>query len=154
MFCNQTKYSVSNEISSITKWFFFYLFFQCMSVYFLHTEHNDDIIWLSHFALIFVFFALLNGFRRLEIARIKNDVEDGDNEWNFAIFFIFVSAGLLYLHQWFFDKEYSKFIHDEDKIGEFEPSKSIYAILITLAISNFLIFLWTGRLSVKAAETF
>lgn len=154
MFCNQTKYSVSNEISSISKWFFFFLFFQCIWIYFLHTDHNDDIVWISRLALIVVFFALLNGFRRVEIARIKKDYDEGENEWNCAIFFIFTTALLLYAHQWFYDKEYYVFIHDKDKIEEFHPSKTIYGILVAIGFSNLMIFIWTGRLSVKAGDIY
>jgi len=79
--------SVSNEVQATTKWLLIAVIIKSFCYYFTAYQRNDDIMWATSIFAAIVTTMIFMQFHRMKVAQVRLRLDEGDHEWNQAVFF-------------------------------------------------------------------
>lgn len=112
MFCDESKYSVSLEVSNQGKWLMLNTAAMAMTYYFTVHDRDESVVWAGMLFVGITSALVFWGFHRMKVARVKLNIDEGESEWTSAVCMYVIALLLFYTFNQIVDKSVHDSIRD------------------------------------------
>ena len=175
MLCEETRHSVTLEVNSQVKYIIINALIQTVAYYFTIFDHEETTASILTLFAYVTSALVFSSFHRMKVARIKLAIEEGEEEWSWAVMAYTIAVATFYgftqivdrtLHhsireQLLYDKcntttignIYQSYLIEKDFVHAQFPS-TVHVLFVIIMFFNFVSFVYTVRFGRKANDIF